>query len=337
MAITKYSNKNRNDKISELDFEILHFEQYENIIKYNYNVKQMRLIAKYYKLKVSGNKNELKQRLYNFLKYSCFSSVIQKWVRRYFVKCLYFYKGPALLNRKLCNNSSDFYTLEDINSIHFTQFISYKDCDNFIYGFDISSLTEYLRSNNEAKNPYNRNKFPENIKTILRKINNLSKILEISVKNTVIRETTPLVNERDYYHNINIRQKTVELFLKMDEMGHITNVNWFTDLSHARLVRFLRELYDIWSYRAQLTRSMQIQIIHPTGNPFHTLLYSQAQHLTFEQLQKYVLRTIDNFITSGVNVESRSLGVFYVLCALTLVSPQAAQSMPWLYQSVQHM
>ena len=46
MAITKHSNKNRNDKISELDFEILHFEQYENIIKYNYNVKQMRLIAK---------------------------------------------------------------------------------------------------------------------------------------------------------------------------------------------------------------------------------------------------------------------------------------------------
>ena len=60
MANSKYPNKNRNDKISELDFEILSFEQYENIVKYNYNVKQMRIIAKYYKLKVSGNKNELK-------------------------------------------------------------------------------------------------------------------------------------------------------------------------------------------------------------------------------------------------------------------------------------
>ena len=66
-------------------------------------------------------------------------------------------------------------------------------------------------------------------------------------------------------------------------------------------------------------------------------MYRDVQNLTYEQLQKYVLKTMENFITKGIDQESKSLGVFYVLCALTLVSPQAAQSMPWLYQSVQHM
>lgn len=336
MTNSKYPNKNRNDKISELDFEILSFHQYENIVKYNYNVKQMRIIAKYYKLKVSGNKNELKHRLYNYLKQSFYVNIIQKWTRRYFVKCLLYYKGPALYNRSLCNNNSDFYTLENINNIPFMQFISYKDCDNFIYGFDLSSLSEYIRSNNDANNPYNRNKFPSDIKVKIMKIKILSKILDIGLKNTIIRENV-LANSDSYYEDINIREKSVELFLKMDEFGHITNINWFSELSHVRLIRFLRELYDIWSYRAQLTRTIQLQIVNPTGNPFHTLMYRDAQNLTFQQLQKYVLRTMENFITKGINQESQGLGVFYVLSALTLVSSDAAQSMPWLYQSVQHM
>lgn len=336
MAIRKYSNKNRSDKISELDFEILSFDKFENIVKYNYNVKQMRAIAKNYKLKVSGNKHELKHRMYTYLRESFYANIIQKSIRRYFVKCLIYYKGPALYNRALCNNNSDFYTLENIADIQFMQFISYKDCDNFIYGFDLSSLSEYLRTNNDAKNPYNRNKFPNNIKITIWKIRCLSKILDIGINNTIESENV-LINGSSFYDSINIREKTVELFLKMDEMGHITNVNWFSELSHARLIRFLRELYDIWSYRAQLTRSIQLQVIHPSGNPFHTLMYHEAQNLTFEQLQKYVLRTMENFITKGINHESRGLGVFYVLCALTLVSPDAAESMPWLFQSVQHM
>ena len=346
MTLSKKSNKGRNDKISELDFEILSFDQYNNILKYNYNVKQLRVIAKHYKLKISGNKQELKQRLYDYLRRSFYINIIQKWVRRHFVKCLYFYKGPALMNRDLCNNNSDFYTLENINNIPFVQFISYKDMDNFTYGFDLLSLSEYLRTNSDAKNPYNRNKFPENINLITRKIKNLSNILNIGLKNTIIKQDTSNKNTNtntntninsNYYHNVNVREKTVELFMKMDEMGHITNINWFTGLSHVRLIRFLRELYDIWSYRAQLSRSMQVQIVHPSGNPFHTIMYRDAQNLTYEQLQKYVLRTIENFITTGINQETRSLGTFYVLCALTLVSQEAAQSMPWLYESVQHM
>ena len=32
--------------------------------------------------------------------------------------------------------------------------------------------------------------------------------------------------------------------------------------------------------------------------------------------------------------KSRALGCYYILTALTLVSPSAAQALPWLYDSV---
>ena len=174
-------SKLRYDKISEIDFEILSFDEYEKMQKYNYNVKQMRSIAKYYKLKVSGNKYELKQRLYKFLKNSYFSRIIQKNIRRYFVRCLIYNKGPGLKNRELCNNNTDFYTLDNIKEISFVQFLSYKDEDNFVYGFDIQSLFEYFKNDSNNQNPYNRKLFPNNFKMKLRKIVNLSNIINLNV------------------------------------------------------------------------------------------------------------------------------------------------------------
>ncbi len=43
---------------------------------------------------------------------------------------------------------------------------------------------------------------------------------------------------------------------------------------------------------------------------------------------------MENIVTKGINHASKTLGANYVLCALTLVNNDAAQSLPWLYQSV---
>lgn len=43
---------------------------------------------------------------------------------------------------------------------------------------------------------------------------------------------------------------------------------------------------------------------------------------------------MDQLVKNGVDRESRILGANYVLCALTLVSTAAADSLPWLYHSV---
>ena len=46
------------------------------------------------------------------------------------------------------------------------------------------------------------------------------------------------------------------------------------------------------------------------------------------------LNIMEKLVKNGVNRPSRCLGANYVLCALTLVSPDAAEALPWLYQSV---
>ena len=43
---------------------------------------------------------------------------------------------------------------------------------------------------------------------------------------------------------------------------------------------------------------------------------------------------MENMIFNGINESAKSLGCFYVLASLTLVNHQAAQAMPWLYESV---
>ena len=147
-------------KISDEDFQIIKYEEYENIKYINYTVNQLKKIAKYYKLKSSGNKASLRESLYYHLKGSLPAILIQKIWRKYLIKSYIECKGPACLKRSICVNSSDFYSLEDIKTIQIEQFISYQDNDNFIYGFDLQSINELLKQNNKQENPYNRNKIP---------------------------------------------------------------------------------------------------------------------------------------------------------------------------------
>ena len=47
-------------------------KNYDVIAKYNYNVNQLKMIAKHYKLKISGNKPQLVSRIFCYLYFSSF-------------------------------------------------------------------------------------------------------------------------------------------------------------------------------------------------------------------------------------------------------------------------
>jgi hypothetical protein len=49
-----------------------------------------------------------------------------------------------------------------------------------------------------------------------------------------------------------------------------------------------------------------------------------------------ILTMLEKMVNSGINTDSRTLGAYYVLSALTLVSEPAAQALPWLFHSVSH-
>jgi hypothetical protein len=53
-------------------------------------------------------------------------------------------------------------------------------------------------------------------------------------------------------------------------------------------------------------------------------------------IKKVILEVLEKFVNSGIDKDSKSLGAYYVLGALTLVNQDAATSLPWLFQSVNY-
>lgn len=328
MPIVKKTAKVSDDKLS-----IPTIKTYNELIYNNYNVTQLKSFAKHYKLKITGNKQQLLSRIYSYLYFSSYIIKIQKIFRRTLVKIYKDIHGPASFNRKICTNSNDFISMEPIEEINFHQFISYKDSDGFIYGFDINSLHNlFLKSDNEIKNPYNRNIIPESIFKNIRSIIRLGKILKIKINLIFEDDTKKLSNEKV------IELRALRLFQAIDALGNYSNVNWFISLNRHQLIVFIRELIDIWNYRAQLPNQTKINICPPIGNPFRSL---SIQYIIVEEdlwnVKNVILEVLEKFVNSGVDKDSKALGAYYVLGALTLVNSEAATSLPWLFQSVNYL
>lgn len=311
--------------------DIPSFIQYFYLSKYNYNLNQLKTFAKFYKLKITGNKTQLANRLYLYLYFSFIVTKIQKKIRGFIQRKYMNSHGPAYKNRELCVNTTDFLTVDDLTNIPLVQFFSYKDDDDFIYGFDIISLHNLIyKSNGIVKNPYNRrpitNKIIDDLKSLLR----LSKILNIQIS-TDINDLSN--NEISQEKSLELR--ILSLFQEIDSLGNYSNSAWFTSLTRAQLIKFLRELIDIWSFRAQLSMEMKILISPPLGNPFprsNPLAYLNNL-ANMDEMQKFLMDIMEKIVNSNADRDNKSLGAYYVLGALTLVNHEASISLPWLYNS----
>lgn len=334
-------------KIVDEDFNIPNYNEYNHILTTNYSVSQLKLIAKYHKLKTTGNKEYLKKRLYNFLYFSCTITNIQKKVRSYLIKKYIKLHGPGFNNKALCSNDVDFCTLDNLNNIPYNQFISFKDENDHIYGFDILSLYNLfmkvtknnktrtpneLTSNNNllnVQNPFTNIFFSYNVLKQLLEYIKLSNLLKIHID----------LNYDDLAHlskNKQTEMKILTLFQRIDSLGNYTNIKWFLELDKYGLIRFIRELVDIWNYRANLSQETRREIVPPRGNPFYDeqLNVNNLPQYNFTQIRKYSITIIDSMINKGINENSCLLGSYYVLCALTMVSSDAANTLPWLYEAV---
>ena len=318
-------------KISEENISIPTINNYDEMTRYNYNVNQLKLIAKNYKLKISGNKNQLLTRIYSFLYFSSYIIKIQKIFRGIVARKYKLLHGPAAINRKLCTNTDDFVTMEPVEEINYHQFISYRDEDGFIYGFDIISLHNlFLKSPDieSIRNPYNRNLIPESVIKTIKSIIKLSRILKIHVNLHYEDDTESIPIEKM------IELRALSLFQNIDALGNYSNSQWFLSLNRNQIIRFLRELADIWNYRAQITPETKRNICPPSGDPFRNLnmhYIHTEQNMT--NVKKVVLEVLEKIVNGGVDRDSKALGACYVLGSLTLVNQEAATSIPWLFQS----
>ena len=324
--------KKSKEKVKDDDLVIPDYSEYNNILNINYTLTQIKKIIKYYHLKASGNKDELKKRLYNYLYYSFNAIQIQKKFRRHLVKTYIYLHGPGFFDRSKCVNDTDFGTLDYIKDIPYSQFFSFKDEEDFIYAFDVKSIYNlYLKNNIKTQNPYSTKPLENYVFKSLMKMILYSHILNINID--VDYEQLQLLSDSKRFE-----MKILSLFQTMDTLGNYTNMAWFNSLDKQELIKFLRELIDIWNYRANLSIETKLDICPPLGNPFR-IMSIPLQYIysyNYNVIKKNIVNVMDEMINKGINNDNRSLGCYYVLSALTLVNQDAAEALPWLYDSVSY-
>ena len=316
-------------KITDSNFIIPKPEECSILLQYNYRVSQLKTICRFYSQKVSGNKPELLNRIYNYLRLSKDAIKIQRCVKLYLLHKYNMLKGPARYNRVLCVNDTDFFSMDDIAKIPYQLFVSFMDTDNIIYGFNINSLHVLFKKDKGAKNPYNRKDFPKYVVTIVAKLLKLSKV----VNDKIVLEKV----EEDLTPKQRIEMRTLNVFQSMDMLNHYTDILWFSSLERRELIRFIRHMTDIWLFRAELSLQAKQEISPPHGDPFRTVPVSLQYNIlnyTTDTLKRISLTIMENMVLYGINDASKYLGSTYVLCALTLVNANAAVSLPSLYAAV---
>jgi len=321
------------EKVDSETMSIPKFNEYNMLLQYNYNVQQLKTIVSQYKLKIGGNKSQLVTRIFSFLYLSHFITKIQKRIRGHLQRKYNKLHGPGFKNKKICTNTTDFFTMDPLSELPNSQFYSFEDADGFIYGFDLLSIYNLIyKCDGQIKNPYNRLPISsENIEK-LRSFIRLSRVLKINI----CTEIKNINDEISIKKSIELR--ALSLFQNIDALGNYSNAKWFLNLNRQQLIKMTRELIDIWSYRAPLSIETKRAICPPLGNPFSRINIYQFQSIeNIDEIRKYVLEILEKFVNSGIDRDNKCLGAYYVLGALTLVSEDAATSLPWLYQAVCYM
>jgi hypothetical protein len=321
-----------------------------------------------------GTKPKLLERIYAHFEQHRHATVIQKTLRGYFARLALRLRGPALRQRSLCVNEQDGCTLEPLHDICVQNFFSYKDRDNFVYGFELSSIIQMMTiSTSKCMNPFNRARMESQLpklKILIRltcmtegvaypyfvvlpkpKYVPTSRLSAVAARSgtpplTMIMDQSFLPEEYNVENMIHhmremrshsFADRVTSLFMEMDQLGHYTNPSWFTALEGHGVTRYLRYLQDFWTYRSHLSQELKLRIC-PLWDPFISLLRgaSNLYELSEEHVRNMCLSVMEDMVFTGVDVESRILGSFQVLTCLTLVSHSARQSMYYLYESVSY-
>ena len=123
---------------------------------------------------ISGKKAVLIDRITTCFERIRNAVIVQKYTRKQFVKKILKKHKEFNEQRSHCTNNTDFSTMEPLHEISNEYFYCYTDIDNFVYGFDITSLISMLRSTRKLFNPYTRTPFTRKHKNEIIHIYNLS-------------------------------------------------------------------------------------------------------------------------------------------------------------------
>jgi hypothetical protein len=285
---------------------------------------------------------------------------LQRWIRSSLQSFNYRLHGFAWYNRSLCVNDSDFVTLDDIREIPQDDFISFKDNAGFVYGFSLDSLTDlilktddnfyenfkkssssigmcyrqYIRALHnhynkiKVNNPYTRDLLPGEFKLKIirlytRKIfGKYMRLGNICVSSIIAGSSASDIK-------VQVRNKCLSVFQKIDMFGYMTNTSWLMDENVKRLKIFYGKLAIQWNLDFGLNNTARYKISR-THN-----LFSNLQDIILSRADKYVLLdkildTLNILVSNGESDADRNTGCILILYALASINPGCIEANPWL-------
>jgi hypothetical protein len=225
-------------------------------------------------------------------------------------------------------NKTDFYSFDDIETIPLEFFYEHKEGNQY-FAFDIRTLHDYIASCNPLepiKNPYTHVDFSnETIEHIKKYHKKISK----SIVASEYKEELKLSPEKQ------LEWRALEVFQKINELGHYAEYKWFWDLNLFQLKSMYIELEDLWNYRLFLT-TQQKQKILPQYYPFiqySVSIFNKINNL--HDARKILVGEIERFVTLGKaegknGNDNKYTGSIIVLTALVQISKYAAEGLPHL-------
>jgi hypothetical protein len=235
----------------------------------------------------------------------------------------------ATVKVKHYTNTTDFYTLDDIESIPKEYLYDYEEA-GLLYGFDIRTLHDYLQSCNPLegyKNPYTQLAIPEKNVQIINKVYKKLQYVDS------YKETLEMEPQKE------LEWRCLGIFQKINELGHYSEYKWFWNLNLQKLKRMYIELEDLWNYRLYLNHSQRQKIL-PKYIPFRTYKVNQFNLLyNLDEARTIMLNEIDKFVSLGKpegknGNDNKYTGSILVLTALVQVSHAAATIMSHLVPMV---
>ena len=303
----------------------------ENLDKYG--VKELKCMAKERGLRLTGKKEELKERIqHNMRQHKC-ATAIQRRFRGYLV-CLWLKLKRGENGAPV--NETDFYTMEPIEEMDFVHYVNYTEAkSNTSYVFNVQSLMSLVAKTGNLHNPYTREDMTESLSRRMMKINKLTNIL---FPERVLKQALAPTLEQVHRPalpidpSINYNGLITELFIKIDELGNYTNVLWFLHLSNTQLRVLVLRLYHLWGH---VDTELRRQIC-PKRNPFsvgNIGAFNANDVRTIQENRAIALRVGETMVYDGELQEHRTLGAMYFLTAMTVVSNEVRYAIPWLYEN----
>jgi len=239
------------------------------------------------------------------------SGIIHGWWVRNQIK----QKGKLFYTSFRWSNDLDPVSLESVSNIP-NMYIFLLDT----FMFDIRQLSQLIDRN--ISHPFLNIPFTSLQKQNIQK--RWKRLLNMGYKNT----QTPISEK-----NMSNDQRALTIFQKIDRLGYVTDISWYTNMSVPDLRKWYINAEDIWNYRAELTSQVKHAIV-PNVTPLFKYIHEMKSSTSIDEnaIHKYVLDAMDNLVSKASKIEDQSLGAMYILTALTEVSQGARETMPWLYQ-----